>query len=246
MKLKSLFMAGLVLGFASLCQLAQAAPTVTMNGDIEEGGAGATGAAVSSGTNASSPGVSAQMDMEYSVPDVIALGIYQGGDITTTQGAPLLAGRYSAGFNSHMSLTNVTDILNDIILGGNTVDNGANTEVLKIGGVAYSSTGGAVLTVAPGTVGGTTDLPADSISVAFVNGSLGAIDIAFNGSFTDGTTPTAFAGDETSITTGPVTMDVVDNRGNFLLYGDVIESSVTSADDLGLYTGSLTITAIVN
>jgi|694.fasta_scaffold01723_1 hypothetical protein len=245
MKLKSLFMAGLVLGFVSLSQLAQAAPTVTMNGDIMEGGVAATGAAISSGANAASPGVSAEMDMEFEIPDVIALGIYQGGDITTTEGAPLLAGRYAAGLNSDLVLNNVTDILNDIILDGNTVDNGTNTDVLKIGGVVYSSTTSAVITAAPGTVGGTANLPTNSISVAFVNGSVGAIDIAFNGSFT-GAATSSFTGNSTSITTGPVTMDNADNRGTFLLYGDVIESSVTSADDVGVYLGSVTITAVTN
>jgi hypothetical protein len=41
-------------------------------------------------------------------------------------------------------------------------------------------------------------------------------------------------------------MDNADNRGTFLLYGDVIESSVTSADDVGVYLGSVTITAVTN
>lgn len=239
----------MTVGLALVGQMAFADTSVTMSGDITEGGGAATGAAISSGANASTPGVSGEIQLDFEMPDVIAMAIFQGGDVTTTQGAPLLAGRYSAPLDSDLSLTNVTDILNDIVKTGNEVDKTTgNTDILKIGGVVYSSTGSAILTVEPVDQGGTTDLPANSISVLFTNqDGDGSILVGFEGSFTDGTTPTAFTGaDETSITTGPVAMSNTDNRGTFLLYGDVLESSVTSADDVGTYEGTLTITTVIN
>lgn len=248
--LKRYLLAGcLAIGLGFIGQMAYSATNLTMSGDIEEGGGAATGAAISSGANASSPGVSAEVQLEMEMPDIIAMAIYQGGDVNTTQGAPLLAGRYAAGLNSNLSLTNVADILNDVVKGGNEIDKNTNTDVLKIGGVVYSSTGLATLTVEPVTQGGTTDLPANHISVEFTNvsGGDGSIIVGFEGTFTeDGTTVTAFEGDETSITTGPVAMANTDNRGTFLLYGDVIESSLDTFDDIGTYEGTLTITTVLN
>ncbi len=215
---------------------------VTYSGDLLPGDS-----AISTGANASSPGVSAEVQMDFDMPDVVALAIFNtGGDVLSADGAPLLAGKYNAGLESDLVLNNIDDILNDIIKDGNEVDSSTNTDVLKIGGVAYSSTGSAVLTVTPLAAGGTTDLPTNSISVLFTNtAGDGTIDVAFNGSFT-GAANTDFTGTSASITTGPVAMDNLDNRGTFLLYGDVIESSLTSADDIGLYQGSLTVTAVVN
>jgi hypothetical protein len=176
--------------------------------------------------------------------DVVAIGIYQGGDVTSTNGAPLLAGRYQAGLDSHLSMSNINDILNDIVKGGNQVDNGSNFEVIKIGGVVYSSTDVAMILVTPGNVGGTANLPANSVSVLF-SGPGGSVDIAFNGSFFGAGSPTPFIGSAGDITTGAVSLNA-DHKGTFLLYGDVIEGSVTSADDVGTYSGSLTISAMTN
>ncbi|MBO1063111.1 MAG: hypothetical protein HEQ14_19945 [Aphanizomenon flos-aquae CP01] len=176
--------------------------------------------------------------------DVVAIGIYQGGDVTSTNGSPLLAGRYSSGLESHLSLSNINDILNDIIKGGNEVDRVTNSEIIKIGGVVYSSTDVAMITVTPGNIGGTANLPANSISVLF-SGPGGSVDIAFNGSFFGTGSPIDFIGSAGGITSGQVNMNP-DHKGTFLLYGDVIESSVSCADDVGSYSGSLTISAMTN
>ena len=232
--LKFLFIAGLAL----IGQGAFAAG-IDYTGDITD-----TQHAQTTGADASTTGASATVEMDYEIPDVVAIGVYTAGDITSTQGAPLLAGRFALGAgNSDMVVNNQDDVLNDIIKDANEVDSTTNSDYFKINGVVYSSTGAGTLTIEPGTVGGTASLPTNSISVSFTNqsGGAGAIDVAFNGSFIGGATA-ALEGTSASITNGTNTAMDTDNRGNFNLLGDVIEASVSNADDIGTYTGSMTIT----
>jgi hypothetical protein len=226
---------------ATLALVAQGAfaEGVSYTGDITD-----SQHAQTTGADAGTTGASAEVTMDYEIPDVVAIGVYTAGDITSTAGAPLLAGRFATGAgNSDLIINNQDDVLNDIVKAGNEVDSSTNTDYFKVNGVVYSSTGAGTLTLEPGTVGGTTDLPANSISVSFTNqsGGAGAIDVAFNGSFIGGATA-ALEGTSASLTNGTNTAMDTDNRGNFNLLGDVIESSVSNADDVGTYTGSMTIT----
>ena len=79
--------------------------------------------------------------------------------------------------------------------------------------------------------------------MAFTNqsGGAGAIDVAFSGDFT-GELTDYLESDTYSLLNGPNTQMDTDNRANFNLVGDVIEGSVSNADDIGTYTGSMTIT----
>lgn len=242
--LKTLF----VIGLAFIGHTAFASG-VTYQGDITDSQHSQT-----TGEDAATTGASATIEMDYSIPEVVALGIYTDGDINSTNGAPLLAGKYnwatsmaaSVGYpsaNSRLSITNQDDILNDIIKSGNEVDHQTNQESFIVAGVVYSSTGAGTLEIIPGTVGGTENLPLGSTSVAFTNqsGGSGSIDVAFNGVFW-GNANGFMVGTANSLTNGPNTAMDSTNRANFLLLGDVIESSVNNQDDSGTYTGSFTVT----
>ncbi len=217
---------------------------VSYNGDLLPGDS-----TISSGGNATNLGVSAEVQMDFAMPEIVAIGVFNnGGDVASVDaGAPILAGKYDPSLETYLFLNHTETVLNDVIKDGNEVDaNTNNGNVIKVGGVAYSSTGSAILTATPFIRGGSNNLPNNSISVMFVNTQGdGLIDVAFNGSFT-GTGVFAFTGSAASISTGPAIMDNADNRGTFLLMGDVIESSVTSADDVGIYQGAITVSAIAN
>lgn len=171
--------------------------------------------------------------------NTVALGIYTNGEINNT----LLNGRFGfAEGNSNLSLKNRNDVLNDIVKGGNEVDAQTNSQILKVNGVAYSSTGTISLSISPINVGSIDFLPNNSISVKFINISgSGEIDIAFNGNFTGLLSSTLKGGANEISNIGNITTSL-SKKANFNLKGDVIEASVSTQDDVGTYEGGINIT----
>lgn len=196
--------------------------------------------------NEANTGASAQINMEYTIPNGIAIGIFSDGDIQSESGAPILKGRYNAETkrrkNSSFRVTNKEDILNDLIKKGNEDDDVSNSETLQINGVVYSSTGLGLLTIEPTLQGGTNNIPSNALSVRFANQSnTGAIDVAFKGVF-EGLSLASMVGNHSSISNEGNTIMDTDNRGNFSLIGDVIEETLDTSDDVGSYRGELKVT----
>jgi hypothetical protein len=216
-------------------------PSINYYGDITDSQHSTT-----VGTDASTTGASADVNMEYILPQVIAVGIYSEGDIATTGGAPLLNGRYNANSNrrkiSHFAIRNKNDVLNDLVKHGNEDDETSNTESMNVNGVVYASTGIGLLTIEPVLQGGTTNIPSNSLSVRFNNQTnTGSIDVAFKGTF-EGQSLANMVGNAAAITNAGNTIMDTDNRGNFSLTGDVIEETLDTSDDVGLYRGELRLT----
>jgi hypothetical protein len=53
-----------------------------------------------------------KLEMDYEIPDVVAIGVYTAGDITSTQGAPLLAGRFALGAGNSDMVVNKSNAKN--------------------------------------------------------------------------------------------------------------------------------------
>lgn len=236
---KFLLAAGLSLGLIGPLT-ADAATDVTYTGDTTD-----SQHAQSLGANASSPGAYADVTMDYTIPDVVALAIYTSGEITSAEGAPLLSGVFNeqGGKNSLLSLTDESTILEDIVLQNNVYDNfNTNDRTLFIRGVVYSSSGGCTLTVEPLIQGSAAPLLSNSIVAQFNNQTnSGSIDVGFAGTFY-ATTDMLLVGNTASISNaGNTTLSVL-NQGIFVIDGDVLEPTVTAEDDTGVYEGGIRIT----
>lgn len=233
---KLLLASGLSLGLIGSLT-ADAATDVSYTGDTTD-----TQHAQSLGANASSPGAYADVTMDYTMPDVVALGVYTNGEITSTEGAPLLAGKFSQ--NSDLSITNESVILNDIVTSSNVVDAGNDSEVLRIYGVVYSSSGAGTVTVEPLSEGtSAAALPTNSVNAQFDNQTnSGSFDVAFSGWFQGIGIVEQLLGNSSFLTnSGNTTMDA-SNQGTFAIEGDIQEDTVTNADDTGVYEGGVRVT----
>lgn len=231
---KLLLAAGLSLGLMG--SLTSNADTdVTYTGDTSD-----SQHAQSLGANASSPGAYADVTMDYTIPDIVALAIYTNGDITSAEGAPLLSGRFTQ--NSSLSVSDESIILEDLVLTENVTD--PLITRMNVRGVAYSSTGSINLTVEPLVEGTSTPLiNGREIIVQFDNQTnSGSIDVAFNGSYVTTSGGSALMGTSSSISNTISQGTYDNNQAEFRIFGDVLEPTVTAEDDTGVYEGGVRIT----